>query len=83
MQALRNTLELIRTRMAGLPASAKLLAGSLLVILALGLFLVAQWSATTSSVTTTAAIPAAEMIRAVSARLPRGLTGEMIAREEV
>ena len=50
MQALRNTLELIRTRMAGLPASAKLLAGSLLVILALGLFLVAQWSATTSSV---------------------------------
>jgi len=45
VQALRNTLELVRTRLADLPASAKLLAGSLVVILALGLFLVAQWSA--------------------------------------
>ena len=50
MQAIRNTLELVRTRMAGLPASAKLLAGSLVVILALGLFLVAQWSGKTESV---------------------------------
>jgi flagellar biosynthesis/type III secretory pathway M-ring protein FliF/YscJ len=50
VQALRNALELIRTRMAGLPASAKLLAGSLVIILALGLFLVAQWSARTDAV---------------------------------
>ena len=50
MQALRNTLELVRTRLAGLPASAKLLAGSLVVIVALALFLVAQWRATTTSV---------------------------------
>ena len=50
MQAIRNTLELVRTRMAGLPASAKLLAFSLVVIVALGLFLVAQWSAKTDSV---------------------------------
>jgi flagellar M-ring protein FliF len=50
VQAIRNTLELVRTRMAGLPASAKLLAFSLVVIVALGLFLVAQWSAKTDSV---------------------------------
>lgn len=50
MQALRNALELIRTRMSGLPASAKLLAGSLVIILALGLFLVAQWSARSDSI---------------------------------
>ncbi len=50
MQALRNALELVRTRLAGLPASAKLLAASLVVILALGLFLVAQWSANQSTV---------------------------------
>ncbi len=50
MQALRNILELVRTRMAGLPASAKLLAGSLVIIIALGLFLVAQWSSTSSNV---------------------------------
>ena len=37
MQALRNTLELVRKRLAGLPASAKLLAGSLVVIVALAL----------------------------------------------
>ena len=36
MQAIRNTLELVRTRMAGLPASAKLLAFSLAIIVALG-----------------------------------------------
>ena len=50
MQALRNTLELVRARLTGLPATAKLLAGSLLVIVALGLFLIAQWSATVTSV---------------------------------
>jgi len=50
VQTLRNMLELVRARLTGLPASAKLLAGSLVVILALGLFLVAQWSAKTSSV---------------------------------
>jgi len=50
VQALRNALELIRTRMAGLPASAKLLAGSLVIILVLGLFLVAQWSARSDTV---------------------------------
>lgn len=50
MQALRNALELVRTRLAGLPPSAKLLAGSLVVILALGLFLVAQWSASGAGV---------------------------------
>lgn len=50
MQALRNTLELIRLRLTGLPAAAKLLAGSLVIIMALGLFLIAQWSATTGSV---------------------------------
>ncbi|MGA1224096.1 MAG: flagellar M-ring protein FliF C-terminal domain-containing protein [Phycisphaerales bacterium] len=50
MQGLRDALEFIRTRMSGLSASAKLLAGSLVVILALGLFLVAQWSATTDAV---------------------------------
>ena len=50
MQAIRNILELARTRLAGLPASAKLLAGSLAIILALGLFLVAQWSARSESV---------------------------------
>jgi flagellar biosynthesis/type III secretory pathway M-ring protein FliF/YscJ len=50
VQALRNTLELVRKRLAGLPASAKLLAGSLVVIVALALFLVAQWSATTTTV---------------------------------
>ncbi|MFZ9914049.1 MAG: flagellar M-ring protein FliF C-terminal domain-containing protein [Phycisphaerales bacterium] len=50
MQAIRNMLELVRTRLAGLSPSAKLLAGSLVVIIALGLFLVAQWSATTSLV---------------------------------
>jgi flagellar biosynthesis/type III secretory pathway M-ring protein FliF/YscJ len=50
VQALRNTLELVRARLTGLPATAKLLAGSLLVIVALGLFLIAQWSATVTSV---------------------------------
>ena len=50
MQAIRNILELARTRLAGLPASAKLLAGSLAIIVALGLFLVAQWSARSESV---------------------------------
>ena len=50
MQAIRNALELIRTRMGGLPASAKLLAGSLVIILVLGLFLVAQWSAKADTV---------------------------------
>jgi flagellar biosynthesis/type III secretory pathway M-ring protein FliF/YscJ len=50
VQAIRNTLELVRTRLSGLPASAKLLAGSMVIILALGLFLVAQWSAKTESV---------------------------------
>ena len=50
MQALRNALETIRTRLSGLPASAKLLAGSLVVILALGLFLVAQYSARSDAV---------------------------------
>lgn len=50
MQAIRNALELIRNRMAGLSPMAKLLAGSLVVIIALGLFLVAQWSARTTTV---------------------------------
>jgi len=50
VQAIRNALELIRTRMGGLPASAKLLAGSLVIILVLGLFLVAQWSAKADTV---------------------------------
>ncbi|MFM7052080.1 MAG: hypothetical protein ACKOYN_08125 [Planctomycetota bacterium] len=50
MQAIRNMLESVRTRLAGLPPAAKLLAGSLVVIIVLGLFLVAQWSATTSLV---------------------------------
>jgi flagellar biosynthesis/type III secretory pathway M-ring protein FliF/YscJ len=50
VQALRNALETIRTRLSGLPASAKLLAGSLVVILALGLFLVAQYSARSDAV---------------------------------
>ncbi len=50
MQALRNTLELVRSRLAGLSPTAKLLAGSLFVIVALGLFLVAQWSATAAGV---------------------------------
>lgn len=50
MQALRNMLELVRTRLSGLSPSAKLLAGSLVVIVALGFFLIAQWSATTDLV---------------------------------
>jgi flagellar biosynthesis/type III secretory pathway M-ring protein FliF/YscJ len=47
---LRNTLELIRGRLTGLSSTAKLLAGSLMVIVAMGLFLVAQWSATVTTV---------------------------------
>ena len=50
MQALRNTLELVRSRLTSLSPTAKLLAGSLMVIIALGLFLVAQWSAAVSNV---------------------------------
>jgi len=50
VQALRRTLELVRTRLAGLTPTAKLLIGSLMVIVALGLFLVAQWSSATVSV---------------------------------
>ena len=50
MQALRRTLELVRSRLAGLTPTAKLLIGSLMVIIALGLFLVAQWSSTTTTV---------------------------------
>ncbi len=50
MQALRRTLELVRSRLAGLNPTAKLLIGSLMVIVALGLFLVAQWSSTTTTV---------------------------------
>jgi flagellar biosynthesis/type III secretory pathway M-ring protein FliF/YscJ len=50
VQALRNMLELVRTRLSGLSPSAKLLAGSLVVIVALGFFLIAQWSATTDLV---------------------------------
>jgi flagellar biosynthesis/type III secretory pathway M-ring protein FliF/YscJ len=50
VQALRNTLELIRGRLTGLSSTAKLLAGSLMVIVAMGLFLVAQWSATVTTV---------------------------------
>ena len=50
MQALSSILELARTRLAGLPPSAKLLAGSLTVIVALALFLVAQWSARTDTI---------------------------------
>jgi len=45
VQSLRNTLELIRSRLSGLTPTAKLLAGSLVIIVAMGLFLVAQWSA--------------------------------------
>lgn len=58
MQAIRDTLELIRNRMAGLPVAAKLLAGSLVVILAMGLFLVAQWSSRSDTVPF-AVVPAA------------------------
>ncbi len=50
MQALRRTLELVRSRLAGLTPTAKLLIGSLMVIVALGLFLVAQWSSTATTV---------------------------------
>ena len=50
MQSLRNTLELIRSRLSGLTPTAKLLAGSLVIIVAMGLFLVAQWSAAVSTV---------------------------------
>lgn len=49
MQALRRTLELVRSRLAGLTPTAKLLIGSLMVIVALGLFLVAQWTSTTTT----------------------------------
>ncbi len=74
MQALRNTLELVRARLAGLPASAKLLAGSLLVIVALGLFLIAQWSATVTSVPF--AVTAAAYEEAKTFLANRGVTYE-------
>ena len=76
MQALRNTLELVRARLAGLPASAKLLAGSLLVIVALGLFLIAQWSATVTSVPF--AVTAAAYEEAKTFLANRGVTYEEI-----
>ena len=76
MQALRNTLELVRARLAGLPASAKLLAGSLLVIVALGLFLIAQWSATVTSVPF--AVTAAAYDEAKTFLANRGVTYEEI-----
>jgi flagellar biosynthesis/type III secretory pathway M-ring protein FliF/YscJ len=74
VQALRNTLELVRARLAGLPASAKLLAGSLLVIVALGLFLIAQWSATVTSVPF--AVTAAAYEEAKTFLANRGVTYE-------
>jgi flagellar M-ring protein FliF len=76
VQALRNTLELVRARLAGLPASAKLLAGSLLVIVALGLFLIAQWSATVTSVPF--AVTAAAYEEAKTFLANRGVTYEEI-----
>ena len=72
MQALRNTLDLIRTRLSGLSPTAKLLAGSLLVIIAMGLFLVAQWSATVSTVPFTVTPAAYEQAKTFLAN--RGVT---------
>ena len=50
LQAIRNILESIRTKLSGLTPTSKLLAGSLVVIIGLTLFLVAQYSSTRSMV---------------------------------
>jgi len=72
VQALRNTLDLIRNRLGGLSPAAKLLAGSLMVIVAMGLFLVAQWSATVSTVPFTVTPTAYEQAKTFLAN--RGVT---------
>lgn len=72
MQALRNSIELVRSRLSGLTPTAKLLIGSLMVILALGLFLVAQWSATVSTVPFSVTAAAYEQARTFLAN--RGVT---------
>jgi flagellar M-ring protein FliF len=46
VQALRQQIEIIKARIAALDTTAKLLVGSLLVVLAMGLFLVAQYAGT-------------------------------------
>ncbi len=46
MQALRQQFEIIKARIADLDSTAKLLIGSLLIVLAMGLFLVAQYAGT-------------------------------------
>ncbi len=46
MQALRQQFEIIKARIADLDSTAKLLVGSLLIVLAMGLFLVAQYAGT-------------------------------------
>ncbi len=46
MQGLRQQFETIKARIAALDTTAKLLVGSLLVVLAMGLFLVAQYAGT-------------------------------------
>jgi flagellar M-ring protein FliF len=46
VQALRQQFEIIKARIADLDSTAKLLVGSLLIVLAMGLFLVAQYAGT-------------------------------------
>ncbi len=50
MQALRQQMSVIQARIAGLDSTAKLLIGSLVAVLAMGLFLVAQYAGTTDMV---------------------------------
>ncbi|MSR40430.1 MAG: hypothetical protein EXS10_00790 [Phycisphaerales bacterium] len=50
MQSIRTILDSIRTKLSGLTPASKLLAGALVVIVAMTLFLVAQYSSTRSMV---------------------------------
>ena len=50
MQAIRNIIDFIRTKLSGLTSASKLLVGALVVIIAMTFFLVAQYSSTKSMV---------------------------------
>ncbi|RLS96133.1 MAG: hypothetical protein DWI11_01225 [Planctomycetota bacterium] len=50
LQAIRNIIDFIRTKLSGLTSASKLLVGALVVIIAMTFFLVAQYSSTKSMV---------------------------------
>ena len=77
MQALQNTIRIIAERMRGLPMTARLLIGSLMIILVMSLLFVAMFAAQPSLVPlATEGLSAADRVRAVTMLKSVGITFE-------